>query len=87
VTGVNIQTAESYWNRLKTKFKQMKGVSGRQLALHLDEFMWRECHGKTAGMAFRTSAEILREEAFFFNYDSLLVYSIHKSTEHLLFKF
>ena len=37
-----MQTAESYWNRLKTKFKQMKGVSERQLALHLDEFMWRE---------------------------------------------
>jgi len=65
----------------------MKNVSGRQLALHLDEFLWREHHGKTAGMAFRNICRILREEAFFFNYVSLLVYSKLKSTEHLLFKF
>ena len=52
VTGVNTQTVESYWNRVKTKFKRMLGVSKAQLALHLDEFMWRERHGKTAGQAF-----------------------------------
>ena len=51
-TGVNTQTVESYWNRVKTKFKRMKGVSSAQLALHLDEFMWRERYGKTAGQAF-----------------------------------
>ena len=39
VTGVNTQTVESYWNRVKTKFKRMLGVSKAQLALHLDEFM------------------------------------------------
>ena len=48
-TGVNTQTVE---NRVKTKFKQMMGVSSAQLALHLDEFMWRERYGKTAGQAF-----------------------------------
>ena len=51
-TGVIIQTVESYWNRAKTKFKQMLGVSKAQLALHLDEFMWRERYGETAGQAF-----------------------------------
>ena len=52
VTGVNTQTVESYWNRVKRKFKRMMGVSSNQLALHLDEFMWRERFGKTAGQAF-----------------------------------
>ena len=51
-TGVNTQTVESYWNRVKRKFKRMTGVSSQQLALHLDEFMWRERYGKTAGEAF-----------------------------------
>ena len=51
-TGVNTQTVESYWNRVKTKFKRMMGVSSAQLALHLDEFVWRERYGKTAGQAF-----------------------------------
>ena len=41
-TGVNTQSVESYWNRVKIKFKRMMGVSSAQLALHLDEFMWRE---------------------------------------------
>ena len=26
VTGVRTQNVESYWNRVKTKFKRMKGV-------------------------------------------------------------
>ena len=49
-TGVNTQKVESYWpwNSVKTKFKRMMGVSSAQLALHLDEFMWRKRHGKTA---------------------------------------
>ena len=41
-TRVNTQTVESYWSRVKTKFKRMMGVSSAQLALHLDEFTWRE---------------------------------------------
>ena len=51
-TGVNTQTVASYWNRVKTKFKRMKGVSSAQLPLHLDEFMWRERYGQTADQAF-----------------------------------
>ena len=45
VTGVHTQAIESYWNRVKTNFKRMKGVSREQLPLHLDEFMWRERYG------------------------------------------
>ena len=61
-TGVNTQTVESYWNRIKRKFKRMMGVSSRQLALHLDEFMWRERYGKTAGEAFtNVCADISRQ--------------------------
>ena len=51
-SGVNTQTVESYWNRVKTKFKRMMGVTSAQLALHLDEFMWRKRRGKTASQAF-----------------------------------
>jgi transposase-like protein len=51
-TWINTQTVESYWNRVKRKFKRMMGVSSAQLPLHLDEFMWRERYGKTAGQGF-----------------------------------
>jgi transposase-like protein len=47
-----MQTVESYWNRVNRKFKRMMGVSSAQLALHLNEFMWRERYWKTAGQAF-----------------------------------
>ena len=57
-TGVNTQKVESNWNRVKTKFKRMMGVSSAQLALHLDEFMWRERYGKTASQAFNMCADI-----------------------------
>ena len=51
VTGVHTWTVESYWNRVKTKLKRMKGVHGNQLPSHLDEFMWRERFGKTGNDA------------------------------------
>ena len=47
-TGVHTQHVESYWNRVKTKFKRMKGVHEAMLSSYLDEFMWRERHGQTA---------------------------------------
>ena len=37
-TGVHTQHVKSYWNRVKTKLKRMKGCNGHQ-------FMWRECYG------------------------------------------
>ena len=52
VTGVHTQNVESYWNRVKGKLKRMKGCHEDQLPSYLDEFMWRERHGRTAGMAW-----------------------------------
>ena len=51
-TGVHTQNIESYWNRVKTKLKRMKGCHAHQLPSYLDEFMWRERYGKTALTAF-----------------------------------
>ena len=48
VTGVHTQNVESYWNRVKTTFKRMKGVHQEMLTSHVDEFMWRERHGTVA---------------------------------------
>ena len=50
-TGVHTQNVESYWNRVKGKFKRMKGVHEDMLSSYLDEFMWRERHGHTASTA------------------------------------
>ena len=50
-TGVHTQNVESYWNRVKGKFKRMKGVHEDMLSSYLDEFMWRERHGRTASTA------------------------------------
>ena len=46
-TGVHTQNIESYWNRVKTKLKRMKGCHAHQLPSYLDEFMWRERNGLT----------------------------------------
>ena len=46
-TGVHTQNIESYWNRVKTKLKRMKGCHAHQIPSYLDEFMWRERHGTT----------------------------------------
>ena len=47
VTGVHTQNIESYWNRVKTKLKRMKGCHAHQLESYLDELMWRERYGTT----------------------------------------
>ena len=47
-TGVHTQNVESYWNRVKTKLKRMRGCHGEQLQSYLDEFMWRERQGTSA---------------------------------------
>ena len=52
VTGVHTENIESYWNRVKTKIKRMKGVHKHQLSSYLDEFMCFERHGKTSREAF-----------------------------------
>ena len=52
-TGVHTQNIESYWSRVKHRIKHMKGLHHHQMASYLDEFMWRERHGKTASLAFQ----------------------------------
>ena len=49
-TSVRTQNIESYWNRVKTKFKCMKGIHNTMLSsyMYVDEFMQRERHGSTA---------------------------------------
>ena len=51
-TGTHTQNVESYWNRVKHKFKKMKGCHAHQLPSYLDEFMWRERKGRTRDDAF-----------------------------------
>ena len=51
-TGVHTQHIESYWSRVKGKLKRMRGCHATQLPSYLDEFMWRERHGRSAGVAF-----------------------------------
>ena len=51
VTRVHTQNVESYWNHVKGKFKRVKGVHEEMLSSYLDEFMWRERHGRTASAA------------------------------------
>jgi hypothetical protein len=46
-TNVHTQHVESYWNRVKQKFKRMRGVDANQLPSYIDEFMWIERYGTT----------------------------------------
>ena len=50
-TGVHTQNIESYWSRVKRRFKRMKGVHESMMSAYLDEFMWRERHGRSASTA------------------------------------
>ena len=54
VTGVHTNHIESYWNRVKTKFRRMKGVQKNMMAGYLDEFMWKERYGSTRREAFQS---------------------------------
>ena len=53
VTGVHTENIESYWNRAKIKLKRMRGCHELELSGYLDEFMWRERHGRTTKEAFQ----------------------------------
>ena len=50
---VSIHKMSRVIGRVKTKFKRMKGCRGDQLPSYLDEFMWRERHGKSALLALQ----------------------------------
>ena len=52
VTAVHTEHIESYWNRIKTKLKRMKGCHRSQLPSFLDEFMWFVRHGTAVRQAF-----------------------------------
>ena len=62
ITGVHTQHVESYWNRVKVKLKRMRGCHLRQLPGYLDEFMWRERHGKTGKEAFTTILQNIAQQ-------------------------
>ena len=47
-TGVHTQNIESYWSRVKTKRKRMRGCHEHQLPSYMDEYMWQERFGHTA---------------------------------------
>ncbi len=51
VTGVHTNAVEGFWSRAKDRLKQYHGVPDSTLDSHLDEFLWREIHGKEGGMA------------------------------------
>ena len=53
-TGVHTQNIKSYWNKVKTKFKRMKGVHASMLTSHLGEFMWCERYRCTATAALNS---------------------------------
>ena len=61
-THVHTQNVESYWNRVKTKLKRMKGCTRDQLPSYLDEFMWREREAKTHGSALRAIMKAIAEQ-------------------------
>jgi hypothetical protein len=41
ITRVYTQNVESYWNRVQSRFKQMKGVHKDMLDSYMDEFKWQ----------------------------------------------
>jgi hypothetical protein len=45
-TGVNTQTIESLWNKLKRRLKKMMGLTLDSLREHLIEWMWKDNIGK-----------------------------------------
>ena len=61
-TGAHTQNVESYWNRSKTKIKRMKGCHQQMIPSYLDEFMWRERHGRTASQALSSIICDIRDQ-------------------------
>ena len=61
ISGTHTQHVESYWSRAKRKLRRMHGTSDKLLPSYLDEFMWRECHGKTHSDAFHNICQCISE--------------------------
>ena len=51
-SGTHTQNIECYRERVKRKLKRMKGCAAAEVPGYLDEFMWREKHGKSPMTAF-----------------------------------
>ena len=62
VTGVHMQHIESYWCRVKTKLKRMRGCHAHQLPSYLDEYMWRERYGETARDTLHTIMQHISQQ-------------------------
>ena len=60
-TGTHTQNVESYWNRVKIRFKRMKGCHAHQVPSYLDEFMWRERYGQSRYDAFENICRHIAE--------------------------
>ena len=52
ISGVHTNNIESYWERVKSKIKKMKGCKRENLSSYLDEFLWRERYGSDSKTAF-----------------------------------
>ena len=65
-TGTHTQHVESYWGRVKKRFKSMKGVHAEQLPSYLDEFMWRERYITDLNLAFDSILAAIPSVVFIF---------------------
>lgn len=61
--NVGAQNIEGLWHSLRMKFKKTCGVPTESLDDYLEEFMWRQVHGKTAAQAY---GSILNHIAMYF---------------------
>eukprot|EP00094_Tigriopus_californicus_P013189 TCALIF_12755-PA protein Name:"Protein of unknown function" AED:0.70 eAED:0.71 QI:0/0/0/0.5/1/1/2/0/86 len=59
--GACTNHVEVYWKNAKQKLKAMNGTSSDVLPSHLDEFMWREIHGRDGKDAFDNLLEHISE--------------------------
>ena len=46
ITGIHTNNVEAFWQRCKRTFKRIYGTSRDLLASHIDEFLWKDRHGK-----------------------------------------
>lgn len=59
VTGIHTNNVECFWQRCKRKLKRMYGANREMLPSHIDEFLWRERHGKTVKERWENTLKLL----------------------------
>jgi hypothetical protein len=52
LTGCHTNHVEGFWKNCKKKNKEMVGTSEELLPTYLDEYQWRQMHGKKTAEAF-----------------------------------